>query len=184
MGKKPEEEVEARLRELEASMKEGSNMPTIVPGKTTELPALSSQSPSTRLSKSTEATVMKGDLHLLGGFVALALGIFFLFSHVQVSMGWNRIIFGGSDGGGILILLLVIGIGVFLYDYKNKFGWLLIGASVAGIIIVLFAGMHPYLAPMSFLEIMTAMLPLALGGALIARGVKINSCNQDQNSAK
>lgn len=179
MGKKPEEEIEAKLRELEASMKEPPKNPKIVEGKSTDLAGLSSHSSSVQLNKTNEGASLKGDLHLLGGFTALALGLFILFSHVQVSMGWSLFNWGGN-GGGYLVLLLLVGIGFFLYDFKNKFGWLLIAGSVAAIIFNLFAGMHLLLPPMSLLGLITIMLPLLIGGALIARGVKMQSGTQEQ----
>jgi hypothetical protein len=123
---------------------------------------------------------------LLGGLTALALGLFILFSHVQVSMGWPMFMWGGN-GSGYLVLVLLVGIGFFLYDYKNKVGWLLTAGSIAAIIFNLFASMHLILPPMSLLGLITVMLPLVIGGALIARGLKMQSggnSNQDQNSPK
>lgn len=183
MGKKPEEEIEAKLRELELAMKEPSNTPAVSSSKSTDLSGGTSQSGSAQHSSKAGSESLSGDLHLLGGLTALALGLFILFSHVQVSMGWNLFMWGGN-GGGYLVLLLLVGLGFFFYDYKNKIGWLLIAGSIAAIIVNLFASMHLILPSMSLLGLITIMLPLVIGGALIARGLKMQSGSGDQNSGK
>lgn len=187
MTKKHDEQIEEKLRELEVSMKEAtsSNVPASIQ-KSTGLSArtthISAGKDAGKDRQEPEGGAVKADLHLLGGTALLLVGVFVLFSHLTVttaqSMFWGG--FGGATGTGGLILLLLVGLGFFFYDYKNKIGWLLVACSLAAIVFSLFATMRIILMPMDLLSLIFLFLPLVIGSALLAKGIMIHSriCNR------
>ncbi len=185
MSKKPEDQIEERLRQLELSMKEenGAGLPA-KSEKSSELSKSSGQTSSSitsskkSTSKEDDDLAVKGDLHLFGGFAALAVGLLILFSNIRVTSGWGFgafSFFGGSGGQGFLLMLLIVGIGFFFYDYKNKIGWVLTGGSLLALIYGFFASLHVGIMSMNLLGFLFMFIPLAFGGALVARGIKIHS---------
>jgi hypothetical protein len=177
MGKKHEEEIEQKLRELEISMKEATNanLPAAI-GKSKELSRKTSQ-PTSRAQE--EAGPLTADLHLLGGCALMIVGLFVLFSHMTVMSGqpmmWGLGGMGGSTGTGALILTLLVGLGFFFYDYKNKIGWLLVACSLAALIFSILATMRLVLLPMDLLSLLFMFLPLIIGSAFLAKGVVIHN---------
>lgn len=190
MSKKPEEEIEDKLRELEAVMKEstGSNVPAAI-DKSTGLASTTLHISPGKLSKEDEASAAKADWNLLGGSALLLVGLFVLLSHLTVSTApmWGGFgAFGGFGGGGatgVLVLLLLVGLGFFFYDYKNKIGWMLVICSLVALIFSLFASMHLILAPMSLLSLLFLFLPLVMGGGLLAKGIKMHGQISDRHDS-
>jgi hypothetical protein len=176
MGKKHEEEIEQKLHELEVSLKEAtsSNVPAKVE-KSTGLSAISERLAEGKVEGRQEGSTMVADLNLLGGSALMIVGLFVLLSNLTVMPGMlNLWGFGGNNGTGGLILLLLVGMGFFFYDYKSKIGWLLVICSLAALIYSVFATMHIMFAPMSLLSLILVFLPLVIGGGLLARGVKMH----------
>lgn len=183
MGKKPEDQIEEKLRELEFAIKEEQEVSKL-PAAANKSSGLSGQEGGSKsksshlLSKEeNEAAAVKADLHLLGGFTSVLVGILVLFSNLRVTTGWafpGLGFLGGGGSQGFLILLLIVGIGFFFYDYKNKVGWMLIIGSVAALIFGIFSSLHLYFASMSLLGFLIMFLPLAIGGALVAKGMGLH----------
>ncbi len=187
MSKKSEEEIEQKLRALEAAMKEeeSSKVPSTA-HKSTELSQHSVTVSSAPLSKEQEGTAMKADLHLLGGFTSLLVGLLVLFSNLQVSTGWgwglgSLFSGGGGNGTGLLVLMVIVGMGFFFYDYKNKIGWFLIIIGLAALLLSLFATMQIHLYSMNLLSFLFIFIPIAIGGGLLAKGMKMHGQIQDQS---
>lgn len=182
MSKKPEEEIEEKLRELELAMNESTDasLPATI-DKSARLATSSAHTSLAKLNKAEEARSIKADMYLLAGFTALLLGIFLLFSHLTVHAGaspfWPG--FGAGNGCGVLILLLLVGLGFFFYDYKNKIAWILIIGSLAALVFFVFSSMQLFLAPMSLLGFVFLFLPWVIGGALLAKGIKMQSLIRD-----
>lgn len=188
MGKKPEEEIEEKLRELELAMNEEkqSSVPAALQKSSSLSQGSSSASTiSTTMSKEQEASAMQADLHMLGGITALAVGLLILFQHLHVNFmpppaWWG----GGGSGTGMLVLLLIVGIGFFFYDYKNKIGWLMIVVSLAALVFTLFAGLNIFMGGMTLLTFIIIFIPFAFGGALVAKGLKMHSQIREQSGSK
>lgn len=185
MGKKPEDQIEEKLRELELAMKEEqekSNLPA-ADSKTSSL-AEASRAPAQKLSKADEPEAVKADLHMLGGFATILLGVLILFSNLRVTMGWGipgLAWLGGAGGSqGFFVLLLIVGVGFFFYDYKNKAGWLLITGSVIALIFGIFSSLHMYFSSMSLLGFIFMFIPIALGSAFVAKGLKMHKEIEDK----
>lgn len=179
MGKKPEDQIEDKLRELELAMKEEQDS-TKLPADLAKSSSLSAQAKNQELKpdSQSEALSVKADLHMLGGFTAILLGILIVFSNLRVTMGWGipgLPWFGGSAGSqGIFVLLLIVGMGFFFYDYKNKVGWLIVIGSIAALVFGIFSSLHMYFASMSLLGFIFMFIPIAAGCALLARGMKMH----------
>lgn len=179
MSKKPEDQIEEKLRQLEMSIKEApqSNVPanlersnslSSTSGQSKQA-GISSNSRSNAGSKSDDSTG-KGDWHLLGGAVGLVAGFIVLLSHIRIGTLW----WSPHYSGGI-ILLLLIGLGIFFYDFKNKLGWVLTVGSLLAMIVGVIYNLHASIMPMNLLDFILMFTPILLGISLIARGHKLNN---------
>lgn len=88
----------------------------------------------------------------------------------------------GGGGAGFLILPIIAGIGIMFYDYKNKLGWLLTGGGLVVLLFVLLSQLTMYFAHISLLGFILMFLPLTIGGAMLAKGMK--GRNRIENKAK
>lgn len=171
MSKSPEDKIEEKLRQLEISMKEESS--------TSQLPASShkgkslSASVKQPLGPIQEAEAAKADMTLLKGFGAIIIGVLILFSNLRVSSGglFGPLLSAGS-GQGLFLLLFLIGFGFLFYDFKNKLGWGLMVAGLGGIVFTVIMNLHIYLNSMGFFSLLLIVLPIAIGGGLVAKGMK------------
>lgn len=173
MSKSPEDKIEEKLRQLEISMKEESS--------TSQLPASSqkgktlSSNVKQPLGPIQEAEAAKADMTLLKGFGAIIIGVLILFSNLRVSSwSWGGFgpFLGAGSGQGLFLLLFLIGFGFLFYDFKNKLGWGLMVAGLGGIVFTVIMNLHIYLNSMGFFSLLLIVLPIAIGGGLVAKGMK------------
>lgn len=155
-----EEEIKEKLAELELSLKEEpeQQQQLIVPPK------------STQLTVNEEQT--KSDLYMIAGFGLILTGVFMVLQHVQIGTGMMSWFGLGGQGFGLILIPLVLGIGFLLYDYKNRFGWLMTAASLALVIFAILSQLVMWFPHMSLLGLVLMLLPFAAGGACIAKGAK------------
>ncbi|MBX9688185.1 MAG: hypothetical protein K2X27_15865 [Candidatus Obscuribacterales bacterium] len=185
MSRKNEDEIENRLKELEIAMKaeeKASNLPAL-PDESRVLGKQEKSSPQI-LGSAQDKANLKSDLYLLSGFTSLTLGILVLFSHLRVS-SWSVFNwFGAANTNGYLVLSLLVGMGFFFYDYKNKVGWLILVSSLAALIFSLFSRLNIYFPQMSLLGMLLLFVPLALGAGLIARALKMQKSFAEEETEK
>ena len=170
MSKSPEDKIEEKLRQLELSMKEESSSNLPASGQKGKNLSPGYKKP---LSPMQESEASKADMTVLKGFGAVLVGILILFSNLRVSSGWFGWGFmGAGSGQGLFLLLFLIGFGFLFYDFKNKLGWGLMAGGLCGIVFTVIVNLHIYLNSMSFFSLLLIVLPLAIGGGLIAKGMK------------
>ncbi|HEY9871396.1 MAG TPA: hypothetical protein V6D08_19720 [Candidatus Obscuribacterales bacterium] len=161
-----EEEIKEKLAELEASLLQESEAQhkLIVPAKSAEL--VSSGQGAVSVDD------VKSDLYLIGGFALLLLGIFMVMHHVQVGTGVMSWFGFGGRGFGLIMIPLVLGIGFLIYDYKNRFGWVITAASLALVLFAVLSQLVMWFPHISLLGLLLMLLPFGAGGAFIARGIQ------------
>lgn len=181
MSKKQEEELEKKLRQLEASLKDES--------QNTQLP--SSKAKSTGMSAFDRIADRSGasadeaktpgqesaDLQILGGGIAIAIGIFAVLSHIRVTSGFPM--WGGGGEGGLAILGVIAGLGMIFYNYKNKMGWIVLGGTLLATILLVLSRLSLYFVPLDMFGLIFIFLPFALGGALLAKGLIKQKSKED-----
>ncbi len=180
MSNNSEEEIKEKLRLLEAEMKEG--LQNNLPAKQEKSQNLSSTSTNLHLQVH-EGSASKADMHLLGGATGMLIGIVAIFANLEVSSWGFPALMAGGGGNGILLLMLIVGFGFFIYDYKNKIAWLLMLVGLATLLLSLFANLHVHFAAMNMFSFLLIVLPLAIGGGLIAKGMKMHNQIQSNNKA-
>ena len=155
-----EEEIKEKLAELEASLKEETEeqKPVSVAPKSTEL-ALSEDS-------------ARSDFYMIAGFALLLTGVFMVLHHVQVGTGMMSWFGFGGQGFGLLLIPLLVGVGFLLYDYKNRFGWVITAASIAVVIFAILSQLVMWFPHMSLFGLLLMFLPFAGGGACIAKAMR------------
>lgn len=172
---KAEDEIHKKLAALEKSLKESE--------ESAPKDAIAKKSSSTKLvTADDEKESLNSDLQVLGGVGLLVVGALMVLHHIQIGTGFMHIMGFGGGGAGFIILAVIVGIGIMFYDYKNKLGWLLAGGGMAVLLFVLLSQLTMYFAHISLLGFILMFLPLAIGGALLAKGMKVR--NRLENKAK
>lgn len=169
---KAEDEIQKKLLDLEKTLKEAQ------PGTTPARLKTSAQ----LMNPEDEKQSMKSDMQMLAGCSLIGVGVLMVLNHIKIGTGVMSMLGFGGGGAGFLILPIIIGIGVMFYDYKNKWGWLLTGGGFVVLLFVLLSQLTMYFAHISMLGFILMFLPLAIGGAMLAKGMKIR--NQLDDKAK
>jgi hypothetical protein len=159
----PEEEIKAKLAELEASLEEAPQLPASAGGKSTSVTAAHKPAADENIGS---------DLCLCLGFGLLLLGCFLVMNHVHVGTGFANFFGFHAAGFGLSIIPLLFGVGLLFYDYKNRLGWILTIASLALIFFAVLSQLVMTFPSMSLLGLVIMFLPFAAGGAFIAKGFK------------
>lgn len=171
---KEDEEIKKKLAALEKSIKETSD--------TRQPPSKSSSTGGLTRTAEDEKTSLSSDLQVLGGFGLIAVGVLMVLHNIQISTGFMHLLGFGGGGSGFIILSVIVGIGIMFYDFKNKLGWLLAGGGLVVLLFVLLSQLTMYFAHMSLLGFILMFLPLAVGGAMLAKGMRVR--NRLENKAK
>ena len=162
MGKK-DDEIERKLKELESSViKEKISSETenqlSAPKKTTQLQVV-------------QGSDVKSDLCYFAGLGLIFVGLMMLFQHVRVGTGLFAMLGMGSQGFGILLIPLMVGIGWIIYDSRNKWAWALTSLTCAVICFSILTSLVLSFPSLSLLSLILMLLPFAAGGALLLKGV-------------
>lgn len=167
MGKKKEQdEIQLKLKELEETLKEEASSLPSAKQKGSGMSAFDKLSNSG--SKNDESG-LSAEFNLLGGGALCLLGIVAVMSHIHVSSGWGW--GAGAGEGGLTVLGVIVGLGMIFYNYKNKFGWLILAGTVAGSILLVLSRLRLMMDPMNLIGLIFIFLPFALGAAMIAKGL-------------
>lgn len=160
---KKDQEIEAKLQELESAVLKESLQPPSTIHKSTEIVAPKKELPA--------ETSVQSDLCYFGGIGLILTGLFMLFNHVRVGTGMLAALGMGSTGFGFVLLPLMIGIGWLIYDAKNKLAWMLTAGSCALIFFSILNSMIMSFPTMTLLGTIMMLAPLAVGGALLLKGI-------------
>jgi hypothetical protein len=171
MGKRPEDEIQQKLVELELSIKEDEakrNVPAQRGANSTELVTSSTSiTPTTN-----DAAKMDADLFMLGGWGLVGVSAFLFLSHMTIGTAFSWTYFGGSTG--LLIVPLLVGIGMLFYNYKSRVAQYITAGSFLALLLTMLLTMTIRFPPLSAVNFVIMALPLCFGGALLAKGHQKN----------
>lgn len=158
-----EEEIKKKLLELETTVLKESPGQLASEQKSTTLKSGGSETPS---------TTVKSDLCYFGGLGLIGVGLLMFFQHVSVGSGGLFAMLGlGGGGFGLLLIPLMLGIGWMFYDSKSRAGWMITAGSCALIFFAVLSSLRMTFANMSLLSTIIMLLPFAIGGALLLKGM-------------
>jgi hypothetical protein len=160
MGKKPEEEIQLKLAQLEAAIVEPAQPPAVRP-------------PGSAVSGKKDASA-QSDMHLTVGFCLVALGLLLFFNHVQVGSSFMGS-FGKGHGSALILIPLMIGLGMLFFDYKNRIAWIITAGCCALLIFTVLASLVITFAHISMLGLIIMLVPFSLGAAFIMKGLNARS---------
>lgn len=164
---KKEQEIQSKLLELESTvLKESTELS--VAEKNTDL---LSQKNKGKASGSADDTVTKSDSAYFGGLGLIVLGLVILFQHIHVSNSFLAMLLGGGGSFLVVFLPLMIGIGMMIYNSRNKWGWVVTAGSSVVLVLSVLAGLQMRLDSMSLLQMIMLFLPFAIGGSLLVKGM-------------
>lgn len=158
MGRQ-DDEIQRKLNELEASLdystNDEANTVLKVPSDT---------------QMSTTAGIAS-DLNIFMGLGLLLTSVLMIFHHVKVGTGWLSWLGFGGQGFGFVIVPLLIGLGIIFYNHKSKAGWIITAASCALIFFAVLSQLVMSFPATSLLGLIIMFLPLALGAAMLFKGL-------------
>ncbi|HIA50834.1 MAG TPA: hypothetical protein EYN91_01925 [Candidatus Melainabacteria bacterium] len=157
-----EEEIKKKLLELETSVLKEAPSPLASDSKSTTLTTGGSQTP---------ATTVKSDLCYFGGLGLIGVGILMMFQHVTIGSGFLGMLGFGGGGFGLLLVPLMFGIGWMFYDSKSRAGWMITAGSCALIFFAILSSLRMNFASIPLLSMIMMLLPFAVGGALLLKGM-------------
>ena len=110
----------------------------------------------------------KGFTYLFG-VILILVSLFMLFKNTYVtSLRFYRL--GPVDTGAILIVLLILAV-IFAVVKPSRFSKILVGVILAALALSLILGMHIGFRPMSVLDVLLMVVPLAVGVGLVLKGL-------------
>jgi hypothetical protein len=162
MPKKPEEEIQLKLAQLEASIGDTASQPPAAPVKKTDVAVVRTQ----------KEEAEKSDFQLIVGFCLMALGMLLFFNHVHIGSSFMGMFGLGGTGTALIIIPLMIGIGMLFFDYKNRLAWGVTAACLAVLIFSVLSSLVITFPGMTLLSLVIMLVPFSLGGAFVAKGLK------------
>ena len=103
------------------------------------------------------------------GVILILVGLFMLLKNTYVTT-ISFYCFGRVNTGAILIVLLVLAI-VYAVVRPSPLSKILIGLDLAALVLSLILGTHIRFKPMSALDLILMLLPLAIGIGLVLKGL-------------
>lgn len=159
---KPDEEIKIKLAQLEASIEETNAQTPAAPVKKTDVEVL----------KAKKEEVANADMQLIIGFGLVALGVLLFFNHIRIGSSFMGMFGHGGMGTALVLIPLMIGVGMLFFDYKNRLAWVLTAGSLALIIFSVISSLVITFPHMSMLALVIMLVPFALGGAFVAKGLR------------
>ncbi|CAN5184032.1 hypothetical protein BH11CYA1_BH11CYA1_30250 [soil metagenome] len=176
---KKEEEIQRKLVELESSVLKdqvelvsGGRSDLTAPNKKAQGGALSNSSGGSKSgSSSAAASLNKSDGYYFGGFALLILGMVLVAMHVKVGSSFLAMLMGGGGGLALFLLPLLAGIGMMIYNYKNKWGSIITGGSCALLLLAILFTLNFNFPPLTLMQTVLMFLPFAVGSAFVVKGM-------------
>ncbi|MDQ5936554.1 MAG: hypothetical protein QG574_3890 [Cyanobacteriota bacterium erpe_2018_sw_21hr_WHONDRS-SW48-000092_B_bin.40] len=179
---KKEEEIQRKLLELESSVLKdqielvntGSGRTDLTTtGKNAKGGALNNSSGGKMTSgaNSGSAALNKSDGYYFGGFALLILGMVMVAMHVKVGSGFLAMLMGGGGGLALFLLPLLAGIGMMIYNYKNKWGSIITGGSCALMLLAILFTLNFNFPTLTLMQTVMMFLPFAIGSAFVVKGM-------------
>jgi hypothetical protein len=108
----------------------------------------------------------------LVGILLAAIGLYLLFTHVQVhSSYWN--FFGGpSRSFGVTLIPLLIGVGALFVNGKSLLGWLLAVGGLLLIVAGIVVNLDIYFQPTSLMNTLIMLGLIAAGLGLVVKALR------------
>lgn len=177
---KKEEEIQRKLIELESSVLKdqvelvntGSGRTDLTaPGKKNNGGILSNGGAGSVAGDSSAAPLNKSDGYYFGGFALLILGMVLVAMHVTVRSSFLAMLMGGGGGLALFLLPLLAGIGMMIYNYKNKWGSIVTAGSCALMLLAILFTLNFGFPPLSLMQTVLMFLPFAIGSAFVVKGM-------------
>lgn len=172
---KKEEEIQRKLLELESTvLKEQTDI--ITSGGRSDVTArggkVSGKSSGGYVAGSgSTAPLNKSDGFYFGGVGLILLGLFMVFTHVQVGNGFLQMLMGGGGGLVFFLLPLLIGIGMMVYNGASKWGRIITGSSCVMLLLAILFTLKFNFPPLTLMQTILMFLPFAIGGAFVVKGM-------------
>jgi hypothetical protein len=179
---KKEEEIQRKLLELESSVLK--DQVELVSGGRSDLTtgkkggamangrgSSAGSSMTNSGSNSGSAPLNKSDGFYFGGFALLILGMVLVAMHVTVRSSFLAMLMGGGGGLALFLLPLLAGIGMMVYNYKNKWGSIVTGGSCALMLLAILFTLNFGFPPLSLMQTVLMFLPFAIGSAFVVKGM-------------
>jgi hypothetical protein len=168
MGRRPEDEIQKKLVELELSIKDDEakrDLPARQEGTGTSLSAGKPESVSRAETK------LATELYNLGGWICVVFGLVMFFSHIVVTNVGRGLLWGFPAGGALafLVVALLVGIGMLFYNYKSRLGQLISVGSLVAIGVSVISTLDLRFQNMILTDFIIMGLPLSVGCALLAK---------------
>jgi hypothetical protein len=179
---KKEEEIQRKLVELESSVlrdqvelvnTSSGRTDLTAPGKNKNAKGgvLSNGGSGSAAGDSSVAPLNKSDGYYFGGFALLILGMIMVAMHVKVGSGFLAMLMGGSGGLALFLLPLLAGIGMMIYNYKNKWGSIITGGSCALMLLAILFTLNFNFPTLTLMQTVMMFLPFAIGSAFVVKGM-------------
>jgi hypothetical protein len=165
-----DDEIQNKLKALEASPKEEES--------TQELTAPQKSSNVLHASNDENALAdidkfLSSDLNMLAGAGLILVGILMVFSHVRIGTSMLTWLGFGVHGMGFILLPLLVGIGMLIYNYRSRLAWIISIAGIALVIYTIFCQLIMTFQSVSLLGFLFMFLPLIAGIAFLAKGFQM-----------
>jgi len=158
----PDDKVEKKLAELEQSL------PPLTARSPLQVAPVASKD---LLQVDNKAPTLKDDFYYFSGIGLIVFGLLIFFQHIRVGTGLFQALGLTGGGFGLLMLPLLLGIGMIVYNSKNKLGYLIISVTCAIIFYGVLASLIMTFPSVSLLGLIFMLAPLAAGGAFVVRGL-------------
>jgi hypothetical protein len=178
---KKEEEIQRKLVELESSVLKDQielvntgRTDLTTTGKNAKGGALNSSGGGKMTSganSSGSAPLNKSDGYYFGGFALLIFGMIMVAMHVKVGSGFLAMLMGGGGGLALFLLPLLAGIGMMVYNYKNKWGSIITGGSCALLLLAILFTLNFNFPTLTLMQTVMMFLPFAIGSAFVVKGM-------------
>lgn len=156
----PDDQTEKKLLEMEHSLQEKPTSALPAPVASQDLLKIQNNAPT-----------LKDDLYYFSGIALMAFGLLILFQHIRVGTGFLQALGLSGQGFGLLLLPLLLGIGLIVYNPKNKLGYFVLSLTCAIIFYAVLSSLIMSFPPLSLLALIIILVPLAVGGAFVVKGL-------------